>query len=137
VSEPGPKTPPPDRRRGERVPTRTLVEVKLPSWEALRAVYTANLSMGGVRLSLSGASRMPLGASVDLILTLPNGERLHLPGKVAHIDNSGGDVGVRFDDLTQSVHDELARYLRELKQGVSPSPKSGTIPAGQLIKKPT
>lgn len=137
MSEPGSKTPPPERRRGERIPTRTLVEVRLPSWEALRAVYTANLSMGGVRLSLSGALRMPLGAAVDLILSLPNGERLHLRGKVAHIDNSGGDVGVRFDELTPSVHEELSRYLRDLKQGVPPSSKSGTIPPGQLIKKPT
>ena len=131
------KTPSPERRGGERVATRSLVEVRLPSWEALRAVYTANLSLGGVRLSLPGGARAPLGAAVDLILTLPNGERLHLPGKVAHIDTGGGDVGVRFDELPASTRDELHRHLEHLKQGLLPAMRRGAIPAGTLIKKPT
>lgn len=133
----GSKTPPPERRGGERIATRSLVEVRLPSWEALQAVYTANLSLGGVRLSLPGGARAPLGAAVDLILTLPNGERLHLPGKVAHIDTSGGDVGVRFDELPKSTRDELHRHLEQLKQGLSPAVRRGPIPAGTLIKKPS
>lgn len=131
------KTPSPERRGGERVATRSLVEVRLPSWEALRAVYTANLSLGGVRLSLPGGAKAPLGAAVDLILTLPNGERLHLPGKVAHIDASGGDVGVRFDELAKSTRDDLHRHLEHLKQGLAPEPRRGPIPAGSLIKKPS
>ncbi len=47
------------------------------------SVYTINMSLGGMRLSFG--ARAPLGTAIDIILTLPNGERLHLPGKVAHL----------------------------------------------------
>ena len=72
-----------ERRSAPRITARSLVEVRLPSWEALRSVYTVNLSQGGMRLSVG--ARAPLGTVVDIILTLPNGTRLHLPGKVAHL----------------------------------------------------
>ena len=128
---------PADRRQTERISTRTLVEIRIPTWEALRSVYTANLSLGGVRLSLPGGARVPLGAAVDMILTLPNGERLHLPGKVAHIDDSGGDMGVCFEELTGHTRDELLRHLDDLKRGTPHAAKNAAIPAGKLIKKTT
>lgn len=129
---------PTERRRTERVATRALVELRVPSWEALQSVYTANLSLGGVRLSLPGGARVPLGAAIDMILTLPNGERLHLPGKVARIDASGGDVGVRFEELPGNTREELTRHIEELRQGTHSASKGpSTIPPGKLIKKPT
>jgi hypothetical protein len=125
-----------ERRREERVPTRSLVEVRLPDWSTLQRVYTINVSMGGMRISLGG--RAPLGSAVDIIFTLPNGERLHLPGKVAHLGaGDSGDIGVRFDNLPQRTRDEIARYLDELSAGRTPGPvgKTKTIPPGMLIKK--
>jgi Tfp pilus assembly protein PilZ len=125
-----------DRRRETRVPTRSLVEVRLPDWSTLQRVYTINVSMGGMRLSLG--ARAPLGTAVDIILTLPNGERLHLPGRVAHLGaGETGDVGVRFDELPAKTRDEIAKYLAELSAGRTPGPvaKSKTIPPGVLIKK--
>ena len=72
--------------------------MRLPTWEALRSVYTINISQGGMRLSVG--ARAPLGTAIDIILTLPDGTRLHLPGKVAHLGpDESGDIGVRFDDL--------------------------------------
>jgi Tfp pilus assembly protein PilZ len=125
-----------ERRRYERVPARSLIEVRLPNWSALQSVYTVNLSMGGMRISLG--SKAPLGTAIDIILTLPNGQRLHLPGKVAHLGPHGdGDVGVRFDQMPGSTRDEIKRYLLELAQGRTPGPvpPSKTIPPGHLIKK--
>ena len=128
-----------ERRRYERVPSRTLIEVRLPSWSALQSVYTVNLSLGGMRISLG--SRAPLGTGIDIILTLPNGQRLHLPGTVAHLGPSGtGDIGVRFDELSATTRDEIQRYVLELASGRTPGPvpaSSKTIPPGQLIKKKT
>jgi Tfp pilus assembly protein PilZ len=127
-----------ERRRYERVPSRTLIEVRLPSWSALQSVYTVNLSMGGMRISLG--SRAPLGTAIDIILTLPNGQRLHLPGRVAHLGPTGtGDVGVRFDEMSTTTRDEIKRYVVELSAGRTPGPvpPSKTIPPGQLIKKKT
>jgi Tfp pilus assembly protein PilZ len=125
-----------ERRRYERVTSRSLIEVRLPSWSALQSVYTVNLSMGGMRISLG--SKAPLGTAIDIILTLPNGQRLHLPGKVAHLGPSGdGDVGVRFDQLSAATRDEIKRYVLELSAGRTPGPvpPNKTIPPGQLIKK--
>jgi Tfp pilus assembly protein PilZ len=125
-----------ERRREERVPARSLVEVRLPSWSALQSVYTVNVSMGGMRLSLG--ARAALGTEIDIILTLPNGERLHLPGKVAHLGaGGGGDIGVRFDQLPASTRDAIRHYLKELSDGRTPGPtlKHKTIPPGVLIKK--
>ena len=125
-----------ERRRYERIPSRSLIEVRLPNWSALQSVYTVNLSMGGMRISLG--SKAPLGTAIDIILTLPNGSRLHLPGKVAHLGPAGdGDVGVRFDKMTDSTRDEIKRYVLELASGRTPGPvpPSKTIPPGQLIKK--
>ncbi len=125
-----------ERRRYERVTSRSLVEVKLPTWSALQTVYTVNLSMGGMRLSLGAGA--PLGTAIDIILSLPNGQRLHLPGKVANLGpGKDGDIGVRFDQLPVSTRDEIKRYLVEISAGRTPGPvpPSKTIPPGQLIKK--
>jgi Tfp pilus assembly protein PilZ len=131
-----PPSPGPERRNTARIPTRSLVEVRIPDWSALRTVYTVNLSIGGMRLSLG--ARAAMGAPVDIILTLPNGERLRLPGKVAHLGPGGsGDVGVRFDELPPSTHQQIQGYLEQLTAGGTPDPKSRTksIPPGVLIKK--
>jgi Tfp pilus assembly protein PilZ len=125
-----------ERRRYERIPSRSLIEVRLPSWSALQSVYTVNLSMGGMRISLG--SKAPLGTAIDIILTLPNGQRLHLPGKVAHLGpGQDGDIGVRFDRMSDATRDEIKRYVLELAAGRTPGPvpPSKTIPPGQLIKK--
>src|SRR5262245_4432096 len=121
-----------ERRSAPRITARSLVEVRLPNWEALRSVYTVNISQGGMRLSIG--SRAPLGTVVDIILTLPNGTRLHLPGKVAHLAG-GGDIGVRFDDLPPNTQTEIERYIKELTAGRTPASNTKSIPPGTLIKK--
>src|SRR6478609_6410437 len=103
-----------ERRSAPRIPARTLVEVRLPDWGALRSVYTVNLSLGGMRLSVG--SRAPLGAVVDIILTLPNGERLPLSGKVANLGGSG-DIGVRFDEMPPRTLEMIRHYVDELAAG--------------------
>ena len=125
-----------ERRRYERVPSRSLIEVRLPTWSALQSVYTVNLSMGGMRISLG--SKAPLGTKIDIILTLPNGQRLRLPGPVAHLGPAGdGDTGERVEEMSVTTRDEIKRYVVELTAGRTPSPvpPSKTIPPGQLIKK--
>jgi len=47
-----PAQPGSERRSSQRFTTRSLVEVRIPTWTALQAVYTVNLSLGGMRLSL-------------------------------------------------------------------------------------
>jgi Tfp pilus assembly protein PilZ len=129
-------TPVAERRITARVTTRSLVEVRIPDWASLRTVYTVNFSLGGMRLSLG--ARAALGTPVDIILTLPNGERLHLPAKVAHLGPGGsGDVGVRFDDLPASTHQQIQGYLDQLATGATPQarPRTKSIPPGVLIKK--
>lgn len=125
-----------ERRVNPRITSRTLVEVKLPTWQALKSVYTINLSLGGIRLSLGSAP--PLDTPIDIIMTLPNGLRLHLPGRVANLGPEGrGEVGIKFNPIPSGVSAEIDRYLSEIQAGrqPSPSPIPGRIPSGVLIKK--
>ena len=134
--EEDPSDPPAERRTEPRIIARSLVEVRLPTWEALRGVYTINLSLGGMRLSLG--SRAPLGAPVDIVLTLPNGERLALSGKVANLGNGhDGDIGVKFEALPPGTLEKIRGYVADLAAGRTPSLSRKTIPPGTLIKKPT
>ncbi len=97
-----------------------------------------NLSLGGMRLSLG--ARTAMGAPVDIILTLPNGERLHLPGKVAYLGaGESGDVGVRFDELAPYTQLQIQNYVDELAAGRTPQVRERmkSIPPGVLIKKKT
>ena len=131
-----PSPPGSERRTSQRYTTRSLVEVRIPTWTALQAVYTVNLSLGGMRLSLG--ARVSMGAPVDIIMTLPDGERLHLPGKVAYLGTgAGGDVGVRFDDLTTHTQQQIQQYVDELAAGRTPQVRERTksMPPGMLIKK--
>ena len=125
-----------ERRSAPRITARSLVEVRLPTWETLRSVYTINISQGGMRLSMGAGA--PIGAAIDIILTLPDGTRLHLPGTVANLGpGAGGDVGVRFDDLTEHTRKEIELYIEELQAGRTPRAKTKSIPPGVLIKKKT
>ena len=130
-----PAQPGSERRSSQRFATRSLVEVRIPTWTALQAVYTVNLSLGGMRLSLG--ARIAMGAPVDIIMTLPDGERLHLPGKVAYLGS--GDVGVRFDNLPSHTQQQIQSYVDELAAGRTPPVRERTksIPPGVLIKKTT
>jgi Tfp pilus assembly protein PilZ len=131
-----PSQPGSERRSSQRYTTRSLVEVRIPTWTALQAVYTVNLSLGGMRLSLG--ARVSMGAPVDIIMTLPDGERLHLPGKVAYLGTgASGDVGVRFDQLPTHTQQQIEGYLTELAAGRTPKVRERvkSMPPGVLIKK--
>ena len=133
-----PSDPGSERRSSQRYTTRSLVEVRIPTWTALQAVYTVNLSLGGMRLSLG--ARVSMGAPVDIIMTLPDGERLHLPGKVAYLGTgASGDVGVRFDRMPAHTQQQIERYVADLAAGRTPKlrEKTKSIPPGMLIKKKT
>jgi Tfp pilus assembly protein PilZ len=123
-----------ERRSAPRITARSLVEVRLPTWDALRNVYMVNISQGGLRLSIGAGA--PIGTVIDIILTLPDGTRLHLPGKVAHLGPSeSGDIGVRFDDLPEGTRQQMEGYVKELAAGRTPMSKTKSIPPGMLIKK--
>ena len=125
-----------ERRSAPRITARSLVEVRLPTWEALRSVHTINISQGGMRLSIG--ARAPIGAAIDIMLTLPDGTRLHLPGKIANLGpGHGGDVGVRFDELPPYTQKEIELYIAELQAGRTPGRKTKSIPPDVLIKKKT
>jgi hypothetical protein len=117
------------------VTTRSLVEVKIPTWQAFRSVHAVNVSQGGMRISLGPHAR--IGLPIDIILTLPNGKRLHLPGKVAHLGgDDSGDIGVRFADLPPKVQAEVDGYIDDLRSGRTPKEETPAgIPSGVLIKK--
>ena len=100
----------------------------------LWARATARRQEIAMRLSLG--ARAPIGTVIDIILTLPDGTRLHLPGKVAHLGpGESGDIGVRFDDLPEGTQQQIEGYVAELAAGRTPTSRTKSIPPGVLIKK--
>ena len=81
---------------------------------------------------LGGCRSQPSAKAVahDMVesITLPNGSRLHLPGKVAHLGPAGdGDVGVRFEQMSTTTRDEIKRYVVELSSGRTPAEAHSTV----------
>ena len=125
-----------ERRAHDRIPTRSLIEVRIPDWQTFQRVYSVNISTGGMRISLG--RRVGVGTSIDVILTLPNGRRLHLPGQVVNVGGGPtGDIGVQFHPLSSRTRDEIEGYVQALRTGNLPpgGPPATGIPTGLLIKK--
>ena len=138
-----PAQPGSERRSSQRFTTRSLVEVRIPTWTALQAVYTVNLSLGRRCASSLGALARRWARPVDIIIDpCPTARRLHLPGKtLARYLGPGetGDVGVRFDELAPYTQLQIQNYVEELAAGRTPKVRERvkSMPPGVLIKKKT
>lgn len=66
--------------------------VRCESWQALRRLYTDDLSQDG--LSLRASEPAPVGAQVVMALLMPDGVRLRLSGEVRHSHPIAGSDGL-------------------------------------------
>jgi len=96
-----------ERRTETRHSTRWEVEVPLATWEQARRVYTVNISRGGLMFSVAPPAKVP--ATLELLLTLPDGQKVRVPSEVRHLEPSGDEyvVGVQFhlDDEGRRILD--------------------------------
>ena len=97
-----------ERRTETRHSTRWEVEVPLATWDQARRVYTVNISRGGLMFSVVPPARVP--ATLELLLTLPDGQKVRVPSEVRHLEPAGNEyvVGVQFqlDEEGRSVLDK-------------------------------
>jgi hypothetical protein len=95
----------PDKRSATRYTAELAVDVPLENWDQARRVLTTNISEGGLLFSLP--SPATIAASMELVLELPNGDKVTLPCDVRHVSLREGtrefDVGVQFQTLDPEV----------------------------------
>jgi c-di-GMP-binding flagellar brake protein YcgR len=105
-----------DRRSNERVAASLQVEVPLANWDEVRSVYTSNISNGGLLFTLASPASMP--ATVDLQVTLPDGNKVTLHAEVRHVARREGsaefDVGVQFQALDAATRRAFEEGLKKL-----------------------
>jgi tetratricopeptide (TPR) repeat protein len=104
--------------RQPRVYARVAIGLKIGDQINMR--LTRDISMSGVFVELDQSP--PLGESVELFISLPNGgETLHLEGSVARAADDG--VGIWFQNPSPEARSALEGFLEYLRQqGAPPSP---------------
>jgi Tfp pilus assembly protein PilZ len=106
-----------ERRQDPRHPARLEVEVPLSDWEQVRRVYTSNISKGGLLFSIKSPAKIP--ATVELVLTLPDGKKVSLQVEVRHVaprhdDPKEFEVGVQFQPLDADKQRTFDQILKKL-----------------------
>src|SRR6185436_14254388 len=91
-----------ERRAHPRVPVRTQVDVVIAAWAELPV---CDISLGGIRLVMPVSP--PVGAHLNVEMTLPNKLQLSLAAEVrnvGHPDETGRRaVGLRWLDAEESA----------------------------------
>ena len=107
-----------DKRTSTRIAAELAIEVPLADWAQAKRVFTTNVSQGGLLFTLP--SPASIAASIDLVLTLPNGEKVTLPCEVRHVSLREGtrdfDVGVQFSSLDPEAKKTFEEALRQFGQ---------------------
>jgi len=106
-----------EKRQEPRTPIELTAYVRCESWQAVRRLYTSDLSQGGMALRSSEPAK--LGAPVRVALTLPDGLKLRLKGEVRYstavYEESGAvswKIGVRVHDPGERARLVLRALLR-------------------------
>jgi uncharacterized protein (TIGR02266 family) len=102
----------PDVRRTAR---RTInVEVGVASHSNFYQGFTENLSNSGVFVATYAVQ--PIGAKVDIVLTFPKGEQIHLSGVVRWLREAAGEhwpgLGVQFESLSPEAEARVREFIR-------------------------
>jgi hypothetical protein len=104
-----------DKRGSTRYAAELSIEVPLEDWAQAKRVLTSNISVGGLLFTLP--SPATIAATIDLVLTLPNGQKVTLPADVRHVSLRDGssdfDVGVQFTSLDPEVKKTFEDALRQ------------------------
>ena len=106
-----------ERRTEPRVEARLEIDVPLANLDQARRVYTTNISKGGLLFSLTSPASLP--AAVELVLALPDGNKVSLHSEVRHVARREGtaeyDVGVQFQELDAKTRAAFERALAAIK----------------------
>lgn len=102
---------PSEGRRQKRATVE--IEVGISSESNLYLGFTENLSEGGVFVATY--TRKPIGSTVEIALTFPNGDVVHVPGVVRWLREGTADtwpgMGVQFEALSADDERKLRKFL--------------------------
>lgn len=99
---------------GRRQKRQTVeIEVGIASESNLYLGFTENLSEGGVFVATY--TRKPIGSTVEIALTFPNGDVVNVPGVVRWLREGAADtwpgMGVQFEALSPDDERKLQKFL--------------------------
>ncbi|NHC46258.1 PilZ domain-containing protein [Motilibacter aurantiacus] len=103
------------RRRSVRAPAHLDVDVRVEG-ETVRTLSgrTLDLSAGGCRIALEGGEReaptLDAGQPTDVVIHLDRENRPQMSGYV-HAVRPGGQVVIRFEELSPSYVEQIERYV--------------------------
>ncbi len=104
-----------EKRSNTRYAAELAIEVPLVDWAQAKRVLTTNISTGGLLFTLP--SPAAIAATIDLVLTLPNGDKVTLPAEVRHVSLREGtrdfDVGVQFQTVDPEVKKTFEAALKQ------------------------
>jgi molecular chaperone DnaK len=123
----------PRRRQHLRHPCEVALQAKCSSWDRFHNLFSGNISEGGLFIPTEEPAKA--GEVIAIELTVPDGSRLELPGRVTHVirDPDGnqhglgiklevpeGDARKRYDELVQvaAQHCEVRPAEGELAEEV-------------------
>jgi hypothetical protein len=90
-----------EKRTATRHAAQLEIDIPLASWDQAKRVFTTNVSQGGLLFTLP--SPASIAGEINLVLTLPNGEKVKLAAEVRHVSLREGtrdfDVGVQFAEI--------------------------------------
>ncbi len=103
-----------ERRVAPRASCRLPLALHVPTIEAAYAGEVANMSTSG--MFVATAERLPLGALVDLEVTLENGQLLlHATAEVTRLQANPPGVGVRFIDISYEAQALIERMVADTR----------------------
>ena len=113
-----------EQRGTPRVAMQLTAFLRCTDWQAVRRLYTEDLSQDGV--SIRSAEPVPVGTRVSVALILPDGTRLRFKGEVRHVapvahrdGTRNWRMGIRLDDSHGRKRIVLRALLRQSSEVIS------------------
>ena len=117
----------PERRGDPRFAVNKPFLLRFGDRDKLRRWYVRDISKGGVFVRTK--MPRPVGASVQVVIELPDGRSFSLPGKVVHAaEGPRGGNGVRFTDLSAPALAMLDEYIATHVEPGEPTPAPTSQP---------
>jgi len=122
-------------RQHDRLPVQgTSIRIRFKTAKDFQECYLRDISRGGI--FVNARNIQPVGSTIVVVLTLPEGDEVRLLGRVVHVRSPAhatpalpSGMGIEFLDLSPELIQMLDRYVHRLKKGPPALPAADRPPA--------